>query len=163
MVGSNRSSKRPCFPSFSLLHCCLVQSLFTCLEVLSQGCLPSWSVSSDGFPAVDVDVEILQVSLHHILEAQLWASSAAVAPTKFAIEHGLRDSVILHTAHKSKPAQSALFEKDEHAGKGSSVKDFSVRDLVLPRYVQNSAKTSQMKNIEAFLMLGVCCPSFTAV
>lgn len=60
----------------------------------------------------------------------------------------------------TKSAQSALFEIGEHAGKRSSVKDINVCDPVLSRNVQDRTKASQMKNIEAFPMLGIYSPIF---
>lgn len=90
-----------------------------------QGCPPLCSFGSDGFPAFDVDVDVLYVSLRQSLNCNFGSPVPQLMLLSFPLEHGLQDFVKIHATHMIKPTQSALFEKGERDGKGGLVKNFS--------------------------------------
>ena len=72
--------------------------------------MPSVAVSCCIFPALCVDIQGLHVVLADIFETQLGAANSSLARGKFAVEHVLGYTAILHQVHVAKPSQPVLSE-----------------------------------------------------
>ena len=79
------------------------------------------------------------------------------------MQYGLWHPTIFHSVNAAEPAQSAVSKKRVHGGQASSCKNLDVGHFVAPLNVEDAPKAVHMEVVQLTVLLGVCCPSFTAV
>uniref|UniRef100_A0A8C3TJQ1 Kazal-like domain-containing protein n=1 Tax=Chelydra serpentina TaxID=8475 RepID=A0A8C3TJQ1_CHESE len=139
------TSDGPCqpllpFPLNPLFLGKLPQLVFTSFQFSGQSVSPSASVLGELFPAVDVDLNSLQVPLTDTLEAKVGPSCSSVSGGKFSIQ-----------------------QESEHAGDLRTFQHLVVRYSITPSDPEYATEAAHVEGIQSLFLRSVGGPSFAGV